>query len=564
MVYEFDAADIGKSYMYPLMAHSFKEAGMQWAAMFCYDPSAIAQYNSEYSTHYLNLLYTPQKALGFFIASYIFNNEEVSEKKIDSSSVLMNNVLTDYVHDLSLLNTNERFYYSNGNNAAPKEINDLKHIAGYGSSKLINYDGRGAYFLDKISDDLWKLELFPDAVWIKDPFGRNGLTDPVAKLIWKSHKIKILMPGLIPNFNIYNLNNKRITATDFTADIEPGVYFLTNDSAPIDSKFYSGNTDFGKIKAYGEFINDFNSAEIKNLTPSSLYNNGQNKITAEIYSNEDSTFVNIYLNKSGWRTFRKFEMKKINDFLYEFIIPEEISSNGILNYFISVKKDKNVLTFPGKLNSSPDDWSFNSSGSYKLSVFTDSGRKIIYDPERDINNLIFPNIWRFAEYRIDYTFDENNEDELNVHLTKIKEKYPELALQFYTGDYLKNSGADGSKLEFEIMKKPGGPDSVLVRIIFSNSTGFERKIILNNNYEKIILPVYLPEKFKFALLPRPYPTFLPYWFESVPPKEAMTRNLRIESIQLAIPLPEAGKELKDYGVKLKKITFLENKVNDKN
>ncbi|HSR18096.1 MAG TPA: cellulase family glycosylhydrolase, partial [Ignavibacteriaceae bacterium] len=288
MVYEFDAADIGKSYMYPLMAHSFKEAGMQWAAMFCYDPSAIAQYNSEYSTHYLNLLYTPQKALGFFIAAYLFNYEEVSEKKIDSSSVLMNNVLTDYDHDLSLLNTNERFYYSNSNNAAPKEIKELKHIAGYGSSKLINYDGRGAYFLDKISDDLWKLELFPDAVWIKDPFGRNGLSDPIAKLIWKSHKIKILLPGLISNFNIYNLNNNRLTASDFTADIEPGVYFLTNDSVPIDNKFYSGNTDFEKIKKYGEFINDFNSTEIKNLTPLSLYNNRQNKITAEVYSIEDS------------------------------------------------------------------------------------------------------------------------------------------------------------------------------------------------------------------------------------------------------------------------------------
>jgi hypothetical protein len=149
-------------------------------------------------------------------------------------------------------------------------------------------------------------------------------------------------------------------------------------------------------------------------------------------------------------------------------------------------------------------------------------------------------------------------------LTKIKEKYPELALQFYTGDYLKNSGADGSKLEFEIMKKPEGPDSVLVRIIFNNSTGFERKISLKNNYEKIILPVYLPEKFKFALLPRPYPTFLPYWFESMPPNEAAAGNLKIESIQIAIPLPEAGKELKDYGVKLRKISFLEKKVNYKN
>jgi hypothetical protein len=313
-----------------------------------------------------------------------------------------------------------------------------------------------------------------------------------------------------------------------------------------------------------EFINDFNSTEIKNLTPSTLYQNEQNKITAEIYSKDENPELNLYLKKYGWQNYRKFEMKKINDFIYEFIIPEEISSNGILDYFISVKKDKNVLTFPGKLNSSPADWSFNSSGSYRLSIFTDSGRKIIYDPGRDIKNLIFPNIWRFAECRVDYTFDESNEEELNVDLIRIKEKYPEFALQFYTGDYLKNSGAGGSKIEFEIMKKPGGPDSVLVRMIFNNSTGFERKISLKNNYEKIIIPVSIPEKFKFALLPRPYPTFLPYWFESVPPKEARTGNLRIESIQIAFPLPEEGQELKDYGVKLKKITFLEYKVNHKN
>ncbi|MBU4011817.1 MAG: glycoside hydrolase family 5 protein, partial [Proteobacteria bacterium] len=39
LVYEFDAADVGKSYIYPAIARSFREAGIQLATHFAYDPT---------------------------------------------------------------------------------------------------------------------------------------------------------------------------------------------------------------------------------------------------------------------------------------------------------------------------------------------------------------------------------------------------------------------------------------------------------------------------------------------------------------------------------------------
>src|SRR5688500_1102397 len=73
MVYEFDAADVLQSYMYPAMAKSFRQAGFQWATQFAYDPTAMANVNTEYQTHYLNLLYTPSKAISLLIASKVFH-----------------------------------------------------------------------------------------------------------------------------------------------------------------------------------------------------------------------------------------------------------------------------------------------------------------------------------------------------------------------------------------------------------------------------------------------------------------------------------------------------------
>ena len=61
MVYEFDAADVGGSYMYPAMARAFRGAGFQWATQFAYDPLAMAYANTEYQTHFLNLVYTPEE-----------------------------------------------------------------------------------------------------------------------------------------------------------------------------------------------------------------------------------------------------------------------------------------------------------------------------------------------------------------------------------------------------------------------------------------------------------------------------------------------------------------------
>src|SRR5207247_1907952 len=55
MVYEFDAADLLQSNMYPAITRSFKTAGFQWATQFAYDPMALGYANTEYQTHYLNI-----------------------------------------------------------------------------------------------------------------------------------------------------------------------------------------------------------------------------------------------------------------------------------------------------------------------------------------------------------------------------------------------------------------------------------------------------------------------------------------------------------------------------
>ena len=83
---------------------------------------------------------------------------------------------------------------------------------------------------------------------------------------------------------------------------------------------------------------------------------------------------------------------------------------------------------------------------------------------------------------------------------------------------------------------------------------------MKTHYEKVVIALSHPENLKYALLPRPYPTFLPYWFQSIPQQDADTKNLELESVQIAVPLPKAGTDLNNYGIKLSKISYIENKI----
>ena len=230
MVYEFESADVLKPYMYPAMARSFKAAGMQWATQFAYDPMGTAYANTEYQTHYLNLAYTPAKAISLLIAGRIFaavpaykdlgqypTNTRFSGFKLDPDS------------DAAEMNTAREFYYTSGSVSKPQNAGALEHIAGVGSSEIVKYQGSGAYFLDKVKAGVWRLEVMPDVKKLMDPFGKNELDMPVSSTVWAANDMQILLADLGTNFtvealNTGNENNVKVNGRTFS--ITPGTYLV--------------------------------------------------------------------------------------------------------------------------------------------------------------------------------------------------------------------------------------------------------------------------------------------------------------------------------------------------
>src|SRR5262249_40373125 len=150
---------------------TFRGVGAQFATMFAYDMLRTAPYNLSWQTHYLNLVHTPRKAVSAVIAAEALqrlprlksygrypDNRRFGAFQVDAAT------------DSSELNSPDAFMNAGPTSSAPLNPKLLRRIVGQGSSGVVTYEGTGAYFLDKVRNGLWRLEVYPDAVLVRDPF----------------------------------------------------------------------------------------------------------------------------------------------------------------------------------------------------------------------------------------------------------------------------------------------------------------------------------------------------------------------------------------------------------
>ncbi len=240
IVYEFDAADILAPVMYPAMARSFRKAGFQWATQFAYDPMATGNENTEYQTHYLNLAYTPQKAVSLMIAAKLFTDTSSFSSSVTYPDDTLWGKLSIYpTRQQSEWNSETAFFYTGVTSSSPIKIASLRQLAGIGNSEVVGYSGSGAYFLDRISEGVWRLECMPDVVELEDPFGRAVAGRIVRRIERNVQFMSVILPDLGRDFHIDGVNgsNQRTGRADGQSFLlSPGAYILRANGKALPKK----------------------------------------------------------------------------------------------------------------------------------------------------------------------------------------------------------------------------------------------------------------------------------------------------------------------------------------
>lgn len=544
VVYEFDAADVGRSYIYPAMARSFREAGIQTATHFAYDPTFMADVNTEYGTHYMNLVYAPQKALSLKIAGEVFRRIPMnSTYGVHPANTKFGPFALSYEKDLAEMVTATEFYHTNSTETQPATPHTLEHIAGSGDSPVVTYEGTGAYFLDKLEDGVWRLEVLPDAVWIQDPFRPASPKKEVAVIKWNSWPMTLTLPDLGKEFSIEGLNSGNKTNLSVTSGgfkISPGTFLVLRKG--VSSKFKESNSGDFRFRSLGPLgLREF-AAMPTTVTKTHVIHQPLTSITegkayelrATVIGRSVPDAVEVHIWQPGWRGTQVVPMMRTRNYQYSATLPV---TKGFFRYFIVVREGGETRTFPPDEEGDPRDWDFAQRTPYEVPVIPAGEPICIFDAAEDLSQL--SRNW-LPGTRLDphhdgaeliipvkqlFTTDEEN---LNGPVIA------DYSMRYYFGRKIAGRNqelAGRTRLVFR-GRSVDKPTPLQVALITRQGQAYGATITLEPSKNEYTVSLGELKPVKLVTLPRPYPTFLPYFFESGSPPSFNLAD--VETLQLSI------------------------------
>ena len=202
---------------------------------------ATARWNTDWSPHWLNWLYTPSKTVSFMIGRETFHRLPRGVRFVTPASELkIGPMATSFERNLSMLVAPELVMHS-------RSVGDWKPlpfpreprvIVGVGDSPYVTYGGTGLYVLEREGPSAWRLTVNPDARLVGNSL-QGSLSAPVAELEPNPQWFRLKLPA----WNHARCRRGRTRGAHLVPRVNggwvlaPGVYHIRRDRrAPTASR----------------------------------------------------------------------------------------------------------------------------------------------------------------------------------------------------------------------------------------------------------------------------------------------------------------------------------------
>jgi len=285
----------------------------------------------------------------------------------------------------------DAFLYAGSTHAAPPDPAALQRIAGYGSSSTVTYEGVGIYFLDKVRPGLWRLELYPDAVPVRDPFEPPSPDKVVTRAISRSWPMTVKLPDLGGEFTVQQINGgsqavRRSEAGRFV--VTPGVYVLSA-SGPVDPATLPARVGQIGFTEYHAPPTDSLPPSVQPLAASEYLAGRVVVIRARVVDQRAPDSVTLFIRSVAGGFYRGLAMRPAGGYEYAASVPVGVLAEGPHEFVITLFQGDSGLTFPDGLSRKPTDWDYYGRASWKVDVVGPQTPLRLFDPAADAAQLAF-------------------------------------------------------------------------------------------------------------------------------------------------------------------------------
>ena len=574
LVYEFDQADLISGYLYPAMARTFRSVGAQFAAMFAYDMLQTAPFNLGWQTHFLNLVHTPRKAVSAVIAAEAMRRlPRMQAYGRYPDNLAFGDFRVSYEDDSSELNATDAFMNAGATRTVPRDATALERVVGFGSSPVVDYEGTGAYFLDKVRTGVWRLEVYPDEVLVRDPFEQPQPDKVVSRLLYRTWPMALHLPDLGGEFFVTPINvasdkpaaARRAANARFS--VEPGVWLLTRSEAVDRSTLPSSLARVG----FAEFhVNARVSYPdlVQSLAPKEYLAGAPMEIRVRVANDSLPDEVNLWVRAAGTQSFGKpIAMSRSQGNDYQAVLAADALSPGLYEYAVSAKTGGHVTTFPGAVPRQPQEWPFHTDTLWSFRVTPAGTAMRLLDPKEAYSRLSF--VRPGEQYRAPFfqivPGESADESALSLALPDLGKDTPaRYAAALFVGDVIaarKTEAARANSLAIKLRTVGGTHKTIEVTLVEKDGAAWSTPVIAGSTWSTVTIPLQNLHLTRSIHIPSPFPGLWNYWRASPASRGRGGDHIHLEQVerlQLTVTPnggDTAGDDAKGAAVESIKATF---------
>ncbi|HSU13816.1 hypothetical protein [Longimicrobium sp.] len=548
IVYEFDSPDLRTGYMYPAMARTFRSVGTQFAAMFAYDMLGTASRNLGWQTHYLNLVYTPRKAMSAVIAAEAMRRLPRNQQYgAYPANTRFGDFRVSYEENLGELAADDAFLYAGTTRTVPPHPERLARVAGYGSSPVVGYDGEGVYFLDRVRPGVWRLEVYPDAVPIRDPFEMPSRDRIVTRAVHRAWEMRISLPDLGPSFSVRALAgdlDASPRAQDGRFTVTPGVYLLSarGDVAPATLPRWIGRVGMAEYHAPPR---DTAEVQVEPIARPQYLAGTAIEIGARVAAAGRPDSVTLSIRPLGVSSFRHYAMRAAGGYEYRAAIPADSLLAGPYEYAVTLTRGLWAMTYPEGVRRRPWEWDYSGHGYWTTEVVRPGTPLRLFTAGVDAPRLAFSRIGdaiRQGLFRI-VPSAATGEPALHLELPVVGGFSPEdYTASLVIAERVEARAADVSRASGVRVRLRGvGPaQTVHLTLVEKDGTGWSAAVAVDSTWAERTIPLADFRPARAVMLPEGYPGEWNYWMAPAEGRGGSGDTIRlpvIERIQFSLRRP---------------------------
>ncbi len=567
IVYEFDSPDLTEATLYPAMTRTFRAVGAQLALMFSYDMLGTASRNLGWQTHYLNLVYTPRKAMSAVIAAEAMRRlPRLQDYGAYPGNTRFGDFRVSYEENLSELVARDAFMHAGTTRSTPPDPAALQQVYGLGSSPVVSYEGSGTYFLDRVRSGVWRLEVYPDAEPVRDPFEAPNAAKIVSRAIHRAWPMTVRLPDLGTSFSVWSMGaggGPRAQARDGGFTVEPGVYVLS--TAPVDPATLPrvlGSLGFAEYHAPRP--DTAPDAVVPLAAPA--YVAGQDaEIAARVVTAAPPDSVTQFVKPAIIEWFRAYRMRPAGDYRYAATVPAAAFREGPHEFVITVFRGDSLATWPGRVGRVPWSWDYYGRSAWTFDVVAPGAPLALFEPGRDAARLAFTRIGdagRRGLFRVALS-DVTGRPVMRLALPVDSSGWspPDYTASLLIRDRVRArgqamSGAEGVRIR---LRGLGARQTLHVTLVEDDGTSWTAPVAVDSAWTETAVPLSAFTAGRSVLLPQGFPGQWNYWVGPAAGRGGSgdrPRVERIERLQLSLRREEGDAPRPDgYGVMVEAVTM---------